>query len=80
MKVLFITPAYYPNLRGGSERSLKIITEGLKQKGINVTVLSFDAKNKEITRLNNNTVMMIVFMLTWNTPRNVMIINVPKME
>ncbi|MBS3083568.1 glycosyltransferase family 4 protein [Candidatus Pacearchaeota archaeon] len=45
MKVLFITPAYFPNLRGGNERSIKIIAEGLANKDISVAVLSFDAKN-----------------------------------
>jgi glycosyltransferase involved in cell wall biosynthesis len=53
MKVLFITPAYYPNLEGGSERSLKIIAEGLAKEGIDVVVLSFDSKNGTINEKLN---------------------------
>lgn len=46
MKVLFITPFYYPNLKGGSERSLKILAEGMVKKGVGVSVLSFDNDKK----------------------------------
>ncbi len=46
MKVLFITPYYYPNVLGGSERSVKMLAEGLVKKGVDVNVLSFDGKNK----------------------------------
>ncbi|MCM8787956.1 MAG: glycosyltransferase [Candidatus Omnitrophica bacterium] len=45
IKVLFITPYYYPNLKGGSERSLKLLAEGLAKEGLDINVLSFDGKN-----------------------------------
>lgn len=50
MKVLFITPYYYPNLMGGSERSIKILAEGLTKKGADVSVLSFDGNSKRVMR------------------------------
>src|SRR3989344_4516166 len=59
MKVLFITPAYYPNLKVGSERSLQMITEGLAKKKIDVVVLSFDNNKKEVTREEYNRVKVI---------------------
>ena len=48
MRVLFITPYYYPNLKGGSERSLQILAEGLAKKGLDVSVMSFDGFKKKI--------------------------------
>ena len=48
MRVLFVTPLYYPNLKGGSERSLKILAEGMVKKGDGVSVLSFDNDKKGV--------------------------------
>ncbi len=46
MKVLFVTPYYYPNLKGGSERSVKLLAEGLSKKDVDVSVMSFDGESE----------------------------------
>ena len=48
MKLLFISPKYYPTQGGGSERSLKLLVDGLLKKGHDVSVLSFDGKKRII--------------------------------
>lgn len=60
LKILFITPAYYPNLIGGSERSLKILAEGLVKRGIDIVVFSFDG-DKKISYENYNGVKIVRF-------------------
>jgi len=59
MKVLYITPNYFPNLKGGSERSLKILAEGMAEKGVSVSVLSFDGESKETEEINGVKVIRI---------------------
>jgi glycosyltransferase involved in cell wall biosynthesis len=49
MKVLFITPSYYPSPQGGSERSLKLLVDGLIKKNISVSIISFDGTSKTVT-------------------------------
>jgi len=60
MKIVLITPCYYPNLSGGSERSLKMLAEGFVKKGLKVSVLSFDGiERKKIERLNEVKVIRV---------------------
>ena len=59
MRVLFVTPLYYPNLKGGSERSLKILAEGMVKKGVGVSVLSFDNDKKGVLEEKLNGVKVI---------------------
>ena len=48
IKILYITPAYYPNIIGGSERSVKMLAEGIaKDNKFKCFVLSFDGKSKK---------------------------------
>ena len=48
IKILYISPAYYPNIIGGSERSVKMLAEGIAEDDrFECFVLSFDGKSKE---------------------------------
>jgi len=42
MRIGFVTPNYYPTLTGGSEVSLRLLSETLVSRGHTVLVLSFD--------------------------------------
>ncbi len=59
-RILYITPRYYPNLAGGSERSIKMLAEGIaSKKGYECYVLSFDGTNKKISYEEYNKVKVI---------------------
>ena len=59
-KILYITTAYYPNMKGGSERSLKLFVDGVvKNKEFECVVLSFDATSKKITEEYDGNVKII---------------------
>lgn len=60
IKILYITTSYYPNMQGGSERSLKLFVDGIvKTKGFECVVLSFDAISKETTEEYDGNVKII---------------------
>jgi glycosyltransferase involved in cell wall biosynthesis len=44
---LFVSHHYYPNVRGGGEISLKVLSEALVQAGYDVTALAFDGEGEE---------------------------------
>lgn len=48
MRILYIAPFYYPNLIGGSERSLKLIAEEMAKHDKEVHVISFDGDKTEV--------------------------------
>jgi glycosyltransferase involved in cell wall biosynthesis len=73
MKILFITPYYYPNLAGGSERSLKIFAEGLVKKKVKVTVLSFDGKSAPMEENHNG--VKVLRVKNWNIKPNTLALN-----
>lgn len=52
LKILFITSYYYPNMLGGTEHSVKLLAEGLKERGHEVFVISSDKKDKETEIIN----------------------------
>lgn len=52
MKIILVTSYYYPNMFGGTEHSVKLLAEGLKDKGHEVYVISADRKDKEIEDIN----------------------------
>jgi alpha-maltose-1-phosphate synthase len=58
MKIGFVTQRYYPNVGGGGEISLKLLTEELQRDGHLIVVISFDSKNKglQIEKINGVTV------------------------
>ena len=47
MNIGIIAPYYFPNVKGGGEISLKILSEALVEKGYNVVVVTFDGKEKK---------------------------------
>ena len=47
MNIGIIAPYYFPNVKGGGEVSLKILSEALVKKGYNVVVVTFDGKEKK---------------------------------
>jgi len=65
MKVLYITPYYYPNLIGGSERSLRILCEGMAKRRVTVSVLSFDGKNKKTEEYFNGVKVIRIKKPSW---------------
>lgn len=46
MRIGIITPFYYPNIKGGSEVSVKLLAEKMLEQGHDVTVISFDSNFK----------------------------------
>ena len=52
MKVLFLSPFYYPNLIGGSEITIKLLAEALVKRGLEVTVVSFDGERYSEENIN----------------------------
>lgn len=46
MKVLIVNMYYYPNLIGGAEHSMKLLAEGLANRGVEVGVLTLDGSLK----------------------------------
>ncbi|PIN89497.1 hypothetical protein COU57_05875 [Candidatus Pacearchaeota archaeon CG10_big_fil_rev_8_21_14_0_10_32_14] len=60
IKILYISPAYYPNIIGGSERSVKMLAEGIAEDDrFECFVLSFDGKSKEPQHEEYNKVKVI---------------------
>ena len=47
MNIGMLAPYYFPNVKGGGEVSLKILSEALVEKGYNVVVVTFDGKGKK---------------------------------
>jgi len=47
MNIGIIAPYYFPNVKGGGEVSLKILSEALVEKRHNVVVVTFDGKEKK---------------------------------
>lgn len=45
MKILFVSTFYYPNMPGGAEQSIKLLAEGLVQRGNEVAVYTGDSKD-----------------------------------
>lgn len=50
MKILIVNTFYYPNMKGGTEQSVKLLAEGLVKRGHEVFVLTGD--NSDITEEN----------------------------
>lgn len=46
MRILLVNTYYYPNMVGGTEQSIKLLAEGLKEKGHDVFVLTGDKKDQ----------------------------------
>ncbi len=53
MKILIFNSLYYPNFRGGAEKSVQYLAEKFIQKGHLVTVLSTTNKQDYIEKINN---------------------------
>lgn len=47
MNIGMIAPYYFPNVKGGGEVSLKILSEALVEKGHHVVVVTFDGREKK---------------------------------
>ena len=48
MKILIVNTFYYPNMIGGTENSIKILSENLIKEGHEVAVCTMDAKRQNI--------------------------------
>ena len=47
MNIGIVAPYYFPNVKGGGEISLKILSEALMERGHNVVVITFDGEKKK---------------------------------
>lgn len=47
MNIGIVAPYYFPNIKGGGEISLKILSEALTENGYNVVVITFDGEKKK---------------------------------
>lgn len=52
MKILMVTTYYYPNMIGGTEHSVKLLAEGLTDKGHDVYIIAADKRDKEYEEIN----------------------------
>lgn len=53
MKILIVNTYYYPNMIGGTEQSIKLLAEGLKEKGHDVYVLTGDKQYEKYEEIND---------------------------
>lgn len=53
MKICIIGSRYFPNIKGGGEVSLKILSEALVKRGIDVFVITFDGEEKKEEVISN---------------------------
>lgn len=52
MKVVIVNNLYAPNMRGGAERSVQLLAEGLVRTGVEATVVCIDEVARETAELN----------------------------
>ncbi len=60
MKYLFVVKGYYPNVNGGSQRSVQMLSEGLVRQGDSVYVLCLDAENEKKVYSHNGVIVISV--------------------
>ena len=63
MKILIVSSYYYPNMLGGTEHSIKLLAEGLKDRGHEVFVISSDKRDNKFEEINGVKVYRINFLL-----------------
>ena len=61
MKILIVNTFYYPNMVGGTEQSVKLLAEGLQEKGHEVFVLTADKENSSLETINNINIIRLDF-------------------
>ena len=54
MKILIVNTFYYPNMQGGAEQSVKLLAEGLVEKGHDVAIFCIDSKDGQESETEYN--------------------------
>lgn len=52
MKILIINTYYYPNMVGGTEQSIKLLAQGLREKGYDIYILTGDRQGKQYEEID----------------------------
>ena len=52
MKILIVNTYYYPNMIGGTEQSIKLLAQGLREKGHDIYVLTGDKQDKQCEEID----------------------------